>query len=114
MGRRDRARLAGVECADRGVDPHSLRLHQHSRYGIPTPQAVKEWIRRAAGAVSELHGAGLQPLDPPPIRSNLGLRPKLVSERAFSALHADLNFVSRAEGPIHTSLAQRARYRSGT
>jgi hypothetical protein len=44
---------------------------------------------------------------------NPGLLPGLVSERASGALHADLNPVLRAEGPIHTGLAQRARHRSG-
>jgi len=55
--------------------------------------------------------SGLSALDPL-AHLNLGLRPRLLSGTAFSALCADSNTVVGAEGPIHASLAQRARYQS--
>jgi len=41
--------------------------------------------------------------------ANPGLRPGLLSERAFSAPYADLNTVLRAEGPTHVSLGRSPR-----
>jgi len=43
------------------------------------------------------------------MHANLGLRPRLGCERAFSALCADSVDVSRAEGPPHYSLGRSPR-----
>ncbi len=43
------------------------------------------------------------------LHANLGLRPRLLLARAFSALHADLNAVVRAEGPPPISLGGHRR-----
>ena len=43
------------------------------------------------------------------LHANLGLRPRLVSGRAFSAQYANLNKVLRAEGPPYNSLGRSPR-----
>jgi len=80
-------------------------------------RSPKDSTRRRKIALSalvfwfECGSKGQWPAPYQPLAKPQGLY-RQTQERASSALYSDLNTVLRAEGPIHTSLAQRARYTS--